>query len=270
MEIYILIALFVGVVLMVARIRIDEYQKIRLEKQVIKTSQALNYLLKENEQFEFYDFSKPKEYYANVDTKDKYDRFNFDYYMMGIINTKRDEIESVRLFKHENDQIADDYTEVLNRMSYMYEHQIESDAYKLIEAKLIEEIKLDYYKSDPVWRVVCCYISPQARNSYKRVKDYSLADIDELIQISLKEEKRKDTMEYQRSLVTPTLRYEVMRRDRFRCCICGRNVQDGVVLHVDHIKPVSKGGKTELSNLRTLCSTCNWGKGAKYEENGLN
>lgn len=37
-------------------------------------------------------------------------------------------------------------------------------------------------------------------------------------------------------------------------------------LHVDHIMPISKGGKTEPSNLRTLCIDCNLGKGAKIEE----
>ena len=33
-----------------------------------------------------------------------------------------------------------------------------------------------------------------------------------------------------------------------------------VILHVDHIKPWSKGGETNLDNLRTLCSVCNIGK----------
>ena len=43
-----------------------------------------------------------------------------------------------------------------------------------------------------------------------------------------------------------------------------------VKLHVDHIKPVSKGGKTELSNLRTLCERCNLGKSDKFEDFGMN
>ncbi len=40
----------------------------------------------------------------------------------------------------------------------------------------------------------------------------------------------------------------------------------GVKLHVDHIKPVSRGGKSVMSNLQTLCEDCNCGKGNKYEE----
>lgn len=74
----------------------------------------------------------------------------------------------------------------------------------------------------------------------------------------------------QRAKMTPRLRYRILRRDGFVCQICGRGQADGVVLHVDYIKPVSKGGKTEPDNLRTLCDQCNLGKGALYREDGPN
>ena len=84
-----------------------------------------------------------------------------------------------------------------------------------------------------------------------------------------------ETAEYQRrrerSLMTDSLRYDVMKRDGFKCCICGASAkEDGIKLHVDHIIPVSKGGTTVMSNLRTLCNHCNMGKSDKYDENGLN
>ncbi len=80
----------------------------------------------------------------------------------------------------------------------------------------------------------------------------------------------KETKEYQRKLMSPSLRYDILKRDGFKCTICGRNTEDGVKLHVDHIIPVSKGGKTVPENLRTLCDSCNLGKSDKYDENGLN
>lgn len=63
------------------------------------------------------------------------------------------------------------------------------------------------------------------------------------------------------------LRYEVLRRDRFRCVLCGASpaVSAGVLLHVDHIVPVARQGATTLDNLRTLCQDCNLGKGARLE-----
>lgn len=66
----------------------------------------------------------------------------------------------------------------------------------------------------------------------------------------------------ERGRMTPQVRYAVIRRDLHRCRACGFAVQDGAQLHVDHIKPVSKGGKTTMENLQTLCSACNLGKGA--------
>ncbi|MBR2352886.1 MAG: HNH endonuclease, partial [Clostridia bacterium] len=43
----------------------------------------------------------------------------------------------------------------------------------------------------------------------------------------------------------------------------GATSRDGVKLEVDHIIPVSKGGKSTLDNLQTLCERCNRGKGTK-------
>jgi hypothetical protein len=63
------------------------------------------------------------------------------------------------------------------------------------------------------------------------------------------------------------LRYEVLKRDRFRCIICGASPATdlGCVLHVDHILAYSKGGKTIAENLRSLCEPCNLGKSDKLE-----
>lgn len=59
------------------------------------------------------------------------------------------------------------------------------------------------------------------------------------------------------------LRYQVLRRDRFRCTACGRSpaTDAGCVLHVDHVVAFARGGKTRLDNLRSLCAECNVGKG---------
>lgn len=59
------------------------------------------------------------------------------------------------------------------------------------------------------------------------------------------------------------LRFLVMKRDNFKCCMCGRSPANtpNLELHIDHIKPWSKGGETVIENLQTLCSDCNLGKG---------
>ena len=59
------------------------------------------------------------------------------------------------------------------------------------------------------------------------------------------------------------LRHDVLARDESTCQMCGRKAPE-VKLHVDHIKPESKGGPTTLDNLQVLCADCNLGKGDKY------
>lgn len=56
------------------------------------------------------------------------------------------------------------------------------------------------------------------------------------------------------------LRALVLMRDAARCRLCGAVPGDGVRLHVDHVKPWSKGGETVLENLQILCNVCNIGK----------
>ena len=83
-------------------------------------------------------------------------------------------------------------------------------------------------------------------------------------------ENYKQSAQYQRSKMSSSLRYEIMKRDNFRCVLCGRGAEDGVKLHIDHIVPVSRGGKTEWNNLRTLCQDCNLGKRDKLEGTSIN
>lgn len=85
--------------------------------------------------------------------------------------------------------------------------------------------------------------------------------------VQIKEEKIK--VPDNKSLIHRTkrdasvkLRFDVFKRDNFKCCICGASpAKDiNIELHIDHIIPWSKGGETEIDNLQTLCSRCNLGK----------
>lgn len=67
--------------------------------------------------------------------------------------------------------------------------------------------------------------------------------------------------------ISDRLRFRILMRDGFACQSCGRSPQleRGVELHVDHIKPYSKGGETVIENLQTKCKKCNLGKGNAFE-----
>jgi len=63
----------------------------------------------------------------------------------------------------------------------------------------------------------------------------------------------------ERKNLSKKLRFEVYKRDNFTCQYCGRKAPD-VILNIDHIVPVSKGGTNEILNLITSCFDCNNGK----------
>jgi 5-methylcytosine-specific restriction endonuclease McrA len=72
-------------------------------------------------------------------------------------------------------------------------------------------------------------------------------------------------MPAQRKTIKPSLRFEILRRDNYRCQMCGVTAKDGATLEIDHIYPVSKGGTNEPDNLQVLCRDCNAGKGAQCQ-----
>lgn len=77
--------------------------------------------------------------------------------------------------------------------------------------------------------------------------------------------KYKKSAKVQRSLMTKKLREYVKERDCYTCQYCGASTaqQDLLLLEVDHIIPISKGGMSTESNLQTLCWKCNRTKSDK-------
>lgn len=55
------------------------------------------------------------------------------------------------------------------------------------------------------------------------------------------------------------LRFEVLKRDGFRCRYCGANAAS-TLLHVDHVVPIAEGGTDDPENLVAACADCNLGK----------
>ena len=69
----------------------------------------------------------------------------------------------------------------------------------------------------------------------------------------------------QRALMTQSLRNWIKERDDYTCQMCGLSTsqEKNLLLEIDHILPVSKGGITSENNLQTLCWKCNRSKGSK-------
>jgi len=69
-------------------------------------------------------------------------------------------------------------------------------------------------------------------------------------------------MKENRKPLSKRVRFEVFKRDGFKCRYCGKT-SESVMLEVDHVFPVSKGGTDEPGNLVTACFDCNRGKANK-------
>lgn len=65
-----------------------------------------------------------------------------------------------------------------------------------------------------------------------------------------------------RITLLPKLRLAVMKKDNFRCVWCGYGAPQ-VNIEIDHIVPVSQGGKNILENLQVMCHECNMAKASE-------
>ena len=63
---------------------------------------------------------------------------------------------------------------------------------------------------------------------------------------------RKKSSDY----ISGSLQYEVLKRAKFRCELCGIAADDKA-LEVDHIVPRNHRGTDDISNLQALCYSCN-------------
>ena len=59
-----------------------------------------------------------------------------------------------------------------------------------------------------------------------------------------------------RTPVSGTVRYEVLKRANFKCELCGISA-DEKALEVDHITPKNLGGQDSINNYQALCYSCN-------------
>lgn len=65
--------------------------------------------------------------------------------------------------------------------------------------------------------------------------------------------------------IKKSVRFAVLRRDRFRCVYCGATASEKR-LHVDHVYPRSHGGSDEMDNLVAACDECNIGKSNRHTD----
>lgn len=138
---------------------------------------------------------------------------------------------------------------------------------RLFPTKLEKELGFDEFKFDELYFPTYSfrYISAGGNSGTQYDVVMDLEMLERFIGFLSDSIKNKKSALGQRKLMTPKLRTQIKERDNYTCCQCGNsvNVEPNLLLEIDHIIPVSKGGLTIENNLQTLCWKCNRSKGAK-------
>ena len=134
------------------------------------------------------------------------------------------------------------------------------------------ELIFSYYQARPNLPIAHAEVVDWATSEYQRMTGKVFRDPDRSIR-KLHQEGRLQkldkgvyaydpTLEAQRDLedFSASIKGEILRRDGYKCVICGLGRADGIELQVDHIKPKDKGGRATIENGQTLCSPHNFRK----------
>ena len=240
---------------------------------VKENSKMLSEINSINTAYSFQEIPPALWYSYDCSSKREYDLVDYKEYMIDIIKDNIDHYQQLLMKIQYNKTLFSSYKDELWKVreikkeeqdyynQYPFFEQTESQMFgeTVLKPVINLHVTISYH-----------YITPKGQKSYNKSCYLETDEIQECYNEAIERKEHEKTAKYQREIMTPSLRYDVMKRDGFRCVLCGAEAKDGIKLHVDHIIPVSKGGKTEISNLRTLCDRCNMGKGAKYDPNGLN
>jgi hypothetical protein len=111
------------------------------------------------------------------------------------------------------------------------------------------------------------YISAGGNSSTRCDIKLNIENLENLVTYLSNLIKYKNSIQGQRALMTPALREKIKLRDYFACKKCSLSIREerNLLLEIDHIIPLSKGGITSEENLQTLCWRCNRSKGSKIE-----
>lgn len=247
---------------------------INKENEVVsKTSKKIQKITKLNELYQFKDIKRKK---RNIIERE-YSRKSLDrvtgksiinYHLDNNINGIRTDLENA-IF---NITLLEKYNKDVEKV--LQSESINNSKYSTKKFKMVEErvLRSIIYKKENfmITLKIEVYYRSNGGNVYDNKKrKYLFNDLVFVYNEWNRGNKFEETINQERKIMNDYIRYNVLKRDNFSCQICGITAKDGAKLQVDHIIPVSKGGKTVMSNLQTLCERCNIGKSNKTENDDI-
>ena len=238
--------------------------------EVSKISLKIQKIVNLNESFNFKEITKVK---RNI-TEREYSRKSLDrvtassiikYHIENNLNSLRSDIENALYNIDMLDNYINEVEKIINCES-PNESQYSLKKFQKIENRVINNI---IHKKEDFLIDLNLEVYYQSYGGRVNVSKHFHLTFNDLVNIYKEWQngnKFAETKKQERRIMNDDIRYNVLKRDNYTCQICGVTAKDGAKLHVDHIIPVSEGGKTVMSNLQTLCDRCNLGKSNKTEE----
>ena len=237
---------------------------------------AIKQLRKINEKYNFRvipSFDMEKSYdsdfnYDNVSTRD-YLIYRLVYIRKDVLQAISDTAENKRLHEVYKNIIANncalgqyDTTELLEDEQKLREIE------KKLFNSLVKKPKTEFY--------ISVILINTNRNDFQHASKTDAFNSEEIKDIIIRlgykngdfyldEEIWQAICRVERGRVSNKMRFSIYERDGHRCKKCGSRYD----LEIDHIFPVSKGGKSTYENLQTLCHDCNIKKSNTIERGAI-
>jgi len=257
-----------GIIKLIRKIKIENRNnKFNIIKPISEKYKKLSEL---NQKYDFNDLGIVNRTIIEKEYSHKsFDRARANSIILYQIENNDNNIREFILNAYRNKKSYDNYLNDFNNINEETQEEkilstgFSKEQFLKIENELLEceKIKDDIYNI--TIDVIVSYTTPAGKSTYKKNKIMTYQELCDLYMQWRNGKKYDETSKRERRYMTDQLRYDVLKRDNFTCQKCGATAKDGVKLHVDHIIPVYKGGKTTMSNLQTLCERCNIGKGTK-------
>ena len=210
----------------------------------------------------------------NLDIKSYYDNENFfrdisekDCLTYDLVYTKRRVLAAIEAAR-QNFTLFENYKQAVAKIKDKMDDApapkvLLARKYKMMESELFSQ-KVSSPTTDFNIVVTVTLTNIHGRKLTSKSSTFSSKSIEEIIKkldnneggFYKNEEIWQSISRVERGKVTNKIRFMVYERDGHRCRKCGSTYN----LEIDHIFPISKGGKTTLDNLQTLCHNCNVAK----------
>lgn len=163
------------------------------------------------------------------------------------------------LLEKERDRLMQTLTDPLPSLFYMLNKSRLAKELGFEPMRLVD-INFQAYKFQ--------YVSSGGNSSYEVSIILDMENLEKFIKYLGDMLRLKNSAKGQRALMTPQLREKIKKRDKNTCQQCGISVRDepNLLIEIDHVIPISKGGTTIEDNLQALCWRCNRTKGASISQ----